>query len=169
MDTGQHETACLARKTATILITALTLIMCRPLLSVGKCSYGRLAEFERSPIMARTQAGIQRAKERGVAFGRPTKLNAKQRRMIAERYRCRGDRGGARAPVRGGRGDCLAGAQWTLGPVFRYAFEERPMTAIEVDIIRQLRRTLAKVWERDFRSHLAVLNRAKSLPKLARH
>jgi len=31
--------------------------------------------------------------------------------------------------------------------VFRYAFEERPMTAIEVDIIRQLRRTLAKVWE----------------------
>jgi DNA invertase Pin-like site-specific DNA recombinase len=47
---------------------------------------GGLAEFERSLIMARTQAGIQRAKERGVAFGRPTKLNAKQRRMIAERY-----------------------------------------------------------------------------------
>jgi hypothetical protein len=37
-------------------------------------------------IMARTQAGIQRARERGVAFGRPTKLNSKQRRMIAERY-----------------------------------------------------------------------------------
>ena len=36
--------------------------------------------------MARTQAGIQRARERGVAFGRPTKLNAKQRRMIAEWY-----------------------------------------------------------------------------------
>jgi DNA invertase Pin-like site-specific DNA recombinase len=47
---------------------------------------GGLAEFERSLIMARTQAGIQRARERGVAFGRPTKLNAKQRRMIAERY-----------------------------------------------------------------------------------
>jgi DNA invertase Pin-like site-specific DNA recombinase len=47
---------------------------------------GGLAEFERSLIMARTQAGIQRAKERGVAFGRPTKLNPKQRRMIAERY-----------------------------------------------------------------------------------
>jgi DNA invertase Pin-like site-specific DNA recombinase len=47
---------------------------------------GGLAEFERSLIMARTQAGIQRAKERGVAFGRPTKLNAKQRRMVAERY-----------------------------------------------------------------------------------
>jgi DNA invertase Pin-like site-specific DNA recombinase len=47
---------------------------------------GGLAEFERSLIMARTQAGIQRAKERGVAFGRPTKLNPKQRRMIAERH-----------------------------------------------------------------------------------
>jgi DNA invertase Pin-like site-specific DNA recombinase len=45
---------------------------------------GGLAEFERSLIMARTQAGIQRARERGVAFGRPTKLNPKQRRMIAE-------------------------------------------------------------------------------------
>jgi DNA invertase Pin-like site-specific DNA recombinase len=47
---------------------------------------GGLAEFERSLIMARTQAGIQRARERGVAFGRPTKLNPKQRRMIAQRY-----------------------------------------------------------------------------------
>jgi DNA invertase Pin-like site-specific DNA recombinase len=42
--------------------------------------------IERPLIMARTQAGIQRAKERGVAFGRPTKLNAKQRRMIGELY-----------------------------------------------------------------------------------
>jgi DNA invertase Pin-like site-specific DNA recombinase len=47
---------------------------------------GGLAEFERSLIMARTQAGIQRAKELGVTFGRPTKLNPKQRRMIGERY-----------------------------------------------------------------------------------
>jgi DNA invertase Pin-like site-specific DNA recombinase len=47
---------------------------------------GGLAEFERSLIMARTQAGIQRARERGVAFGRPTKLSAKQRQMIAKRY-----------------------------------------------------------------------------------
>jgi DNA invertase Pin-like site-specific DNA recombinase len=47
---------------------------------------GGLAEFERSLIMARTQAGIQRAKERGVTFGRPTKLSAKQRQMIAKRY-----------------------------------------------------------------------------------
>jgi DNA invertase Pin-like site-specific DNA recombinase len=44
-----------------------------------------LAEFERSLIMARTQAGIARAKELGVTFGRPTKLNPRQRRMIAER------------------------------------------------------------------------------------
>ena len=47
---------------------------------------GGLAEFERSLIMSRTQAGIQRAKERGVTFGRPTKLSAKQRQMIAKRY-----------------------------------------------------------------------------------
>jgi len=47
---------------------------------------GGLAEFERSLIMARTQAGIARAKELGVTFGRPVKLNPKQRRLIAERY-----------------------------------------------------------------------------------
>ena len=46
---------------------------------------GGLAEFERSLIMSRTQAGIQRAKECGVAFGRPTKLKPKQRRLIAQR------------------------------------------------------------------------------------
>jgi DNA invertase Pin-like site-specific DNA recombinase len=47
---------------------------------------GGLAEFERSLIITRTQAGIARAKERGVTFGRPTKLSPKQRCMIAERY-----------------------------------------------------------------------------------
>src|SRR5438270_12715803 len=47
---------------------------------------GGLAEFERALIMARTQAGIQRARKRGVTFGRPTKLNPKQRRMIAARH-----------------------------------------------------------------------------------
>ena len=47
---------------------------------------GGLAEFERSPIMSRTQAGIKRAKDRGVTFGRPTKLNPKQRCLIAKRY-----------------------------------------------------------------------------------
>jgi putative DNA-invertase from lambdoid prophage Rac len=45
-----------------------------------------LAEFERSLIMARTQAGIQRARELGVAFGRKPKLNPKQRQLIATRY-----------------------------------------------------------------------------------
>jgi DNA invertase Pin-like site-specific DNA recombinase len=45
-----------------------------------------LAEFERSLIMARTQAGIQRARENGVTFGRKVKLNPHQRRIIAERY-----------------------------------------------------------------------------------
>ena len=45
-----------------------------------------LAEFERSLIMSRTQAGIERARALGVIFGRPVKLNPRQRRMIAERY-----------------------------------------------------------------------------------
>jgi DNA invertase Pin-like site-specific DNA recombinase len=45
-----------------------------------------LAQFERSLIMKRTQAGITRARELGVTFGRPTKLNPRQRRMLAERY-----------------------------------------------------------------------------------
>ena len=47
---------------------------------------GGLAEFERSLITARTQAGILRARELGVAFGRKPKLNPKQRGIIAERY-----------------------------------------------------------------------------------
>jgi DNA invertase Pin-like site-specific DNA recombinase len=45
-----------------------------------------LAEFERSLIMSRTQAGIERAPALGVIFGQPVKLNPRQRRMIAERY-----------------------------------------------------------------------------------
>ena len=45
-----------------------------------------LAEFEKSLIVARTQAGIERAKALGVSFGRKPKLNAKQRRLIAEKY-----------------------------------------------------------------------------------
>jgi len=45
-----------------------------------------LAEFERSLIMARTQAGIERARALGVIFGRRAKLNPRQRRMMAERY-----------------------------------------------------------------------------------
>lgn len=45
-----------------------------------------LAEFERSLILARTEAGIARARDLGKQFGRPVKLNPKQRIMIAERY-----------------------------------------------------------------------------------
>jgi DNA invertase Pin-like site-specific DNA recombinase len=47
---------------------------------------GGLAEFERSLIMERTQAGIAKARKLGKTFGRPARLNAKQRGMIAERY-----------------------------------------------------------------------------------
>jgi DNA invertase Pin-like site-specific DNA recombinase len=47
---------------------------------------GGLAEFERSLIMSRTQAGIARARELGVTFGRPVRLNPRQKRMIADRY-----------------------------------------------------------------------------------
>jgi DNA invertase Pin-like site-specific DNA recombinase len=47
---------------------------------------GGLAEFERNLIMCRTQAGIARARELGVAFGRPRRLNARQKQIIAERY-----------------------------------------------------------------------------------
>jgi DNA invertase Pin-like site-specific DNA recombinase len=40
---------------------------------------GGLAEFERSLIQARTGEGRKRAKDRGVRFGRPVKLNQQQR------------------------------------------------------------------------------------------
>jgi DNA invertase Pin-like site-specific DNA recombinase len=45
-----------------------------------------LAEFERSLIRSRMEAGIVRARALGMTFGRPVRLNAKQKRMIAERY-----------------------------------------------------------------------------------
>jgi len=45
-----------------------------------------LAEFERSLIMSRTQAGITRARENGKTFGRPVKLSARQKGIIAQRY-----------------------------------------------------------------------------------
>jgi DNA invertase Pin-like site-specific DNA recombinase len=46
---------------------------------------GGLAEFERSLIVARTGEGRERAKARGVRFGRPKKLSAHQRREAIER------------------------------------------------------------------------------------
>ena len=39
---------------------------------------GGLAEFERSLIKARTDVGIKRAREAGISFGRPPKLNKYQ-------------------------------------------------------------------------------------------
>jgi DNA invertase Pin-like site-specific DNA recombinase len=46
---------------------------------------GGLAEFERTLIVARTGEGRERAKARGVKFGRPTKLTPHQRREAVER------------------------------------------------------------------------------------
>jgi DNA invertase Pin-like site-specific DNA recombinase len=48
---------------------------------------GGLAEFERELIRARTGDGRERAKDRGVKFGRPPKLNSHQRREAIERMR----------------------------------------------------------------------------------
>jgi hypothetical protein len=44
-----------------------------------------LAEFERTLIRARTDEGRERAKVRGVRFGRPLKLSPHQRREAIER------------------------------------------------------------------------------------
>jgi DNA invertase Pin-like site-specific DNA recombinase len=46
---------------------------------------GGLAEFERTLIRARTGEGRERAKVRGVRFGRPLKLSPHQRREAIER------------------------------------------------------------------------------------
>jgi DNA invertase Pin-like site-specific DNA recombinase len=46
---------------------------------------GWLAEFERTLIKARTGEGRERAKVRGVRFGRPLKLSPHQRREAIER------------------------------------------------------------------------------------
>ena len=47
---------------------------------------GGIAEFERSLIRKRCEEGIERAKRKGTRFGRPTALDASQKRKIAERY-----------------------------------------------------------------------------------
>ena len=47
---------------------------------------GGLAEFERSLILARTQAGIARARELGRLPGRKERLNPRQKILVAERY-----------------------------------------------------------------------------------
>ena len=47
---------------------------------------GGIAEFERSLIRGRTDAGIERAKRQGKRFGRPERLDAGQKRVTAELY-----------------------------------------------------------------------------------
>ena len=47
---------------------------------------GGIAEFERGLIRKRCEEGIERAKANGKQFGRPTALDAGQRRRVAERY-----------------------------------------------------------------------------------
>jgi DNA invertase Pin-like site-specific DNA recombinase len=43
--------------------------------------FAGIAEFERDLIRERTSAGREAAKQRGVRFGRPRKLNADQARL----------------------------------------------------------------------------------------
>jgi DNA invertase Pin-like site-specific DNA recombinase len=47
---------------------------------------GGIAQFERSLIRKRCDEGIERAKRQGRQFGRPSALDAGQKRKIAERY-----------------------------------------------------------------------------------
>ncbi|MCW2227235.1 recombinase family protein [Bradyrhizobium elkanii] len=47
---------------------------------------GGIAEFERGLIRSRCEQGIERAKAKGTQFGRPTRLDAGQKRKIAQRY-----------------------------------------------------------------------------------
>lgn len=47
---------------------------------------GGIAEFERGLIRKRCEEGIASAKRKGTKFGRPSALDAGQRRRIAERY-----------------------------------------------------------------------------------
>jgi DNA invertase Pin-like site-specific DNA recombinase len=46
--------------------------------------FGGIAEFERDLILERTGAGRQAAKQRGVRFGRPRKLNPDQTQVASQ-------------------------------------------------------------------------------------
>ena len=61
---------------------------------------GGLAEFERELIMSRTQAGIQKARNKGVKFGRKPRLSASEKHKIAERF-AKGETGAQLAEVYG--------------------------------------------------------------------
>jgi DNA invertase Pin-like site-specific DNA recombinase len=47
---------------------------------------GGIAEFERGLIQARCEEGIAKARAKGKKFGRPSALDAGQKRKIADRY-----------------------------------------------------------------------------------
>ena len=47
---------------------------------------GGIAQFERGLIRKRCEEGIERAERKGTKFGRPTALDASQKRKITERY-----------------------------------------------------------------------------------
>jgi DNA invertase Pin-like site-specific DNA recombinase len=47
---------------------------------------GGIAEFERGLIRSPTDAGIERARRQGKKFGRPERLDAGQKRKIADFY-----------------------------------------------------------------------------------
>jgi DNA invertase Pin-like site-specific DNA recombinase len=47
---------------------------------------GGINEFERELIRERCEEGIERAKQNGKKFGRPSALDHGQRRRVAERY-----------------------------------------------------------------------------------
>jgi DNA invertase Pin-like site-specific DNA recombinase len=47
---------------------------------------GGIAEFERGLIRKRCEEGIERAKRKGTQFGRPARLDAGEKRTIADRY-----------------------------------------------------------------------------------
>jgi DNA invertase Pin-like site-specific DNA recombinase len=47
---------------------------------------GGIAEFERGLIRKRTDEGIERARRQGKKFGRPERLDAGQKRVIADRH-----------------------------------------------------------------------------------
>jgi DNA invertase Pin-like site-specific DNA recombinase len=46
--------------------------------------FAGIAEFERDLIRERTSAGREAAKQRGVRFGRPRKLNPDQARLVCQ-------------------------------------------------------------------------------------
>jgi DNA invertase Pin-like site-specific DNA recombinase len=61
--------------------------------------FAGIAEFERDLIRERTSAGREAAKQRGVRFGRPRKLNADQARLAGRAYCRRKSRPGSRKNV----------------------------------------------------------------------